>query len=156
MRQVRWEKRETSVYRPREAVVIEEKVISHCAARREKRQKVETYEQFQERCRCNKAAGKKQRLCDLCGRWCWPEDRCAAFTGKYKTAETNCDMPAVKAIRQATERQARALELRRSGLSFQQIGDRLGGVTRQRAQQLVNAGEKIERLLTTTKELESA
>lgn len=125
--------------------MIEERVISHCAARREKRQQAETYWQFQERCRSNKAAGKKQRLCDLCGRWCWPEDRCAAFTGKYKTTDTDCDTPIEKVVKQSNERQLRALELRRSGLSFQQIGDRLGGVTRQRAQQLVKTAERIEK-----------
>jgi len=39
----------------------------------------EPYAAFFVRCADNSAKGKKQLQCKYCGRWMWPEDRCAIF-----------------------------------------------------------------------------
>lgn len=115
--------------------MIIENVVSRCASRREKLLAT-----------LGDRSGK-QRMCDVCGLWCWPQERCAAFTGRYKTADMDTPAPVAEIVAKHYPRQLRALELRRSGLTLKQIGERLGGVTRERARQLVNAGIAIEQRL---------
>lgn len=54
-------------------------------------------------------------------------------------------MKATEIHRRALARAARALELRRQGLTFREIGNQMGGVTVETARQAVKKGERIER-----------
>lgn len=47
-------------------------------------------------------------------------------------------------MRLAREREHAAIEMRRSGMTYEQIGERMG-VTRSRARQIAIKGERIER-----------
>lgn len=113
--------------------MIIENVVSRCASRREKLLAT-----------LNDRSGK-QRMCDVCGLWCWPEERCAAFTGRYKTTDMDTPATVAEVVKKHYPRQHQALELRRSGMTYKKIGESLGGVTRQRALQLVKTAERQER-----------
>lgn len=52
---------------------------------------------------------------------------------------------AVEINKRSRARAARALELRRQGLTFREIGQAMGGVTVETARQAVKKGERIER-----------
>jgi hypothetical protein len=62
-----------------------------------------------------------------------------------ETAQSEVRVKYTEIHRRSLARAARALELRRQGLTFREIGAAMGGVTVETARQAVKKGERIER-----------
>jgi len=61
-----------------------------------------------------------------------------------RDSSTCADYDPEAVMRLARERERIAIEMRRSGMTYEKIGERMG-ITRERARQIVSKGERLKR-----------